>query len=300
MASQVGRHYLWQFQAGAITVEDIDARFGTEVAEGFQLWVAVQDDVDASVRNVGDIPAMSGSEEDRDSEASTIPAGDKPEMEGPDLLPVRDDQEAGMEHLAGDLPHAHGHDQLGATQLDGRDTAMEVSQEAGAVAPEEDAMADHGLDSTSADAPLEEVANACALGGVNDNNAASSSSTCGGEAPDGRAGREAPDGHAGLRECDPYVVPEAWRRVLTAWNEDIAVGITLDGVLPADAGLSCGTFEHQDLGQDHDMTGTTGHPVAATADDAAAGTTGLHRHTACYRKLILLPFVRSLHRHTAC
>ena len=62
------------------------------------------------------------------------------------------------------------------------------------------------------------------------------------------------------------MVPEAWRRVLTAWNEDIAVGITL---LPADTGLSCGTFEHQALEHDHGATGATGHPVAIEAADTA-------------------------------
>ena len=65
----------------------------------------MQDDVDAAVRNVEDIPTLSGSEEGHDSEASTIPAGDKPKADVPDLLPVRDHPVEGMENLAeGDLP----------------------------------------------------------------------------------------------------------------------------------------------------------------------------------------------------
>ena len=84
MSSQEGRHFLWQFQAGAITAEEVDARFGTEVAEGFQLWVAVQDDVDEAVRHVGDVPALSGSEQGAGSEASTIPVGDEPDVSVPD------------------------------------------------------------------------------------------------------------------------------------------------------------------------------------------------------------------------
>ena len=90
-------------------------------------------------------------------------------------------------------------------------------------------------------APSSDLAVACRDGhgrdgGGNDNNEA-------GFASEHDGGEDRAPGEA-LRTDEPYMVPEAWRRVLTACNEDIAVGITLDGVLPGEAGLSCVDFEH--------------------------------------------------------
>ena len=141
--------------------------------------------------------------------------------------------------------------------------------------PIEEVRADHTTTSASGEALLE--AGDDGRGAANDNHVASSSSAHCGADSEGREGQDNMEGHVALPEGEPYVVPEAWRRVLTAWHEDIAVGITL---LP-DTGLSGGTFEHQAMEHDQGGTETAGHPMAMAAmeadeadgDQGAAGST---------------------------
>ena len=52
MASVEGRRWLWQFSTGVTSLDVILERFGQDIAEAFQLWVAMQEDTDQLVRNV--------------------------------------------------------------------------------------------------------------------------------------------------------------------------------------------------------------------------------------------------------
>ena len=102
--------------------------------------------------------------------------------------------------------------------------------------------------------------------GSNDNNLASAESV----GPLGEVGHEALAGTSGPwveDESDPYYVPEAWRRVLRAWNEDVAVGAGVE-----DSGLSVGNFEHTQgiVSYEHEDSGLASTTVPATSSGSAS------------------------------
>ena len=79
MQTREARYWLRQFAEGMASDEMICSRFGTEVLEMFQMWVAIKDDMDVQVRNcadavrhIADTVCEDGGE---DSDASTVAAG---------------------------------------------------------------------------------------------------------------------------------------------------------------------------------------------------------------------------------
>ena len=80
MASVEGRYWLWQFSTGVTSLDVILERLGQEIAEAFQLWVAMQEDTDQLVRNVAN-GVVWNSEGDRASSAgSSTVAVERPEQ----------------------------------------------------------------------------------------------------------------------------------------------------------------------------------------------------------------------------
>ena len=56
LCSLQGRRWLWRMREGNAIYEMIEARFGQDIAEAAQLWVALQEDMNNEVKNVADIP----------------------------------------------------------------------------------------------------------------------------------------------------------------------------------------------------------------------------------------------------
>ena len=69
MLTVEGRHWLWQYSVDAVTSAEIEERFGAEIAEAFQLWVALKEDLDKTVRNVGAEPLLAVQRNHNASEA---------------------------------------------------------------------------------------------------------------------------------------------------------------------------------------------------------------------------------------
>ena len=70
LSSMEGRHWLWRFTQQLATSEEVQERFGMDVAEAFQLWAAMQADLEAEVKNVAD--RLLDNDEASASEESTI------------------------------------------------------------------------------------------------------------------------------------------------------------------------------------------------------------------------------------
>ena len=73
-----------------------------------------------------------------------------------------------------------------------------------------------------------------------------------------------PSGEEQENETDPYYVPPAWRRVLRAWNEDMAVGAGLE-----DSALSVGNFQHGHNAVENTST-ASGTSLAATTESSGS------------------------------
>ena len=52
LCSLEGRHWLWRLQTGTATADMLEERFGSDIAEAAQLWVAMQDDMEKGVKNL--------------------------------------------------------------------------------------------------------------------------------------------------------------------------------------------------------------------------------------------------------
>ena len=83
MATKEARYWLQQFVDGMVSEEVIGSRFGTEVLELFQMWLAIQEDMDAHVRNCADairtVAETAHEDEGEGSDATTIAVGDEQE-----------------------------------------------------------------------------------------------------------------------------------------------------------------------------------------------------------------------------
>ena len=66
-----GRHWLWQFSQNMVDIETIQARFGNDIADAFQMWVALQKDTEREIKNVAE--HLLEDDETSSSEAVTIP-----------------------------------------------------------------------------------------------------------------------------------------------------------------------------------------------------------------------------------
>ena len=60
LGSIEGRHWLWRLQEGTATADMLMQRFGQEIAEAAQLWLALQEDLDRDVRNLADGTTAAG------------------------------------------------------------------------------------------------------------------------------------------------------------------------------------------------------------------------------------------------
>ena len=292
MSTMEGRHWLWQYSVGAISEGMVEARFGADIAEAFELWVALREDDDLAVRNVGNIPMLEVAAHGESSDASTMEV-DKPLGEGNTDDNLR---AGGAEDLVTVAPAM---DVLGPTQLDGLETYVNAAEiEHKDVSALDGENTDEGAGAVTAGMSSEETGHGVPLegddpghceghhaaghdsglpgaavatsetalkDGNNDNNMASA----GCANPSGEDGHEAPTGCSGPLEehrpwvedeSDPYHVPEAWRRVLRAWNEDLAVGAGIE-----DSGLSVGNFAHtQGEAPPGCETGEDSGPVSTT------------------------------------
>ena len=289
MSSMEGRHWLWQFSVGVIDVEVIQERFGADIAEAFQLWVAMQEDTDRMVRNVADGMTRQGAADGASSSGSSTVAVEKKESGDKDDCSL----------AAADVANVVAGDQEGWTVPEGAADAGESTStsehgledhDAGAGVHEDlpvpATLPDGGLDSLEDDGLLEvpgdereELLDVPGDGGgeeregslplevleaarVEDNNMDVES----GEQSMAHAEQGGGSGGAdGMLDAaadapippDPYDVPQAWRRVLAAWD-DPSLGAGLEG-----SAVSNGDFEHA-VSMEADAA------VEGTQDEAAA------------------------------
>ena len=116
MASVEGRHWLWQYSMGVTSLDVILERFGQDIAEAFQLWVAMQEDTDKLVRNAANGVAWNSAGDRASSTGSFTMAVERPEQaaedggsqDGPDVARVDGGHDAGedqdtQQNTQGDL-----------------------------------------------------------------------------------------------------------------------------------------------------------------------------------------------------
>ena len=255
MSSLEGRHWLWQFQHGFVTLANVQDRYGAQIAEAFQLWVAMQTDAENEVKNAGDV--LLEVEAASSSTSSTV-AVERPNMgedtaAGPAFANIAADM-TGEEGSFGtvenngsaregprNVPHVPDETRSGTdvtivpdTLPDGEDSLLRA--ELGEILG-----SDRGGLSASADgAPVElaaghipSEANGCVAGGEGDQELSA----------DVMDIQQAENDHRPPRE--PYEVPLEWARVMRAWD-DPAIGAGLPN-----SSVSTGEFEHaQREGQD--------------------------------------------------
>ena len=81
METKEARHWLHQFAVGLVSDEVIGSRFGMELLEVFQMWLAITDDMDIQVRNCGDAVCHAADtvreDEGEESDASTVAVGSR-------------------------------------------------------------------------------------------------------------------------------------------------------------------------------------------------------------------------------
>ena len=262
MTTVEGRHWLWQFSVGAVSEDMIVARFGVEIAEAFQLWVALQADEDRTIRNVGDIPMHEHTGTASSSNASTVEVGNMPgdvvvedgSMGGTGDGGGADDQDA---------------DEHALTQLDGADTCL--------------AHPGAGLGQATT---LEGMATGAEVGSRTDDAVGTTAVGDSGTADERKEGcdeddRERPEphpaGHDGeVRRAGNELAPHGdavteggmtLERVLQVWNEDRSVGVGLE-----DSMLSVGNFEHEQGPGDQLEVVTSGVPALSHVASASSGS----------------------------
>ena len=242
LTSMEGRRWLWQFSQSLVGIEEIEARFGQDIAEAFQMWVALQKDMEMEVKNAADCLR----EESRASSSDTatvpveVPGGDLSSVEGAEVARVMGDNtavntkaEIGMEHNA--MQEVAGIE--GASEDNGfRPGAEGAACEVEATMPDslqDDASALRaGLgDALSGLMPEDETVGGDEVEGHDGNGGGTGGSEQGNECEvhaahnlEAHEEENTEEGHAmDVDGGEPYVVPPAWARVLRAWN-DPAIG----------------------------------------------------------------------------
>ena len=311
MLSVEGRHWLWQYSVGAVSAAMIEARFGSEIAEAFQLWVALQEDLDKTVKNVGAEPLHVEHQQNSTSEAET----EKMEERKLDEQKEERVEDSEADKLQEEVLNRG---ELGLTQLDGMDTCAagpymdEAAHEARAIAGEaelpaegddsglaEDRHGGQGSEHRDGAGQKEEehVAKECALdesqleeghnannhvgashaavhieeenAGCDEHGEGTTASVEGAATNVGEPGEHVVPGNVWSEDPnDPYYVPEAWRRVLVAWNTDAAAGAVLE-----DTAVSVGDFEH---------SVAHGEPDTADVEPSACTGSGSNERSECF------------------
>ena len=257
-------------------IATIEERFGNEIAEAFQLWMALREDLDKTVRNLGAEPLeVENMPNQSDAETEQLEEG---RLEGLKTNITRDD-EAGEGGKACKEPEM--------TQLDGLDTCVggplvhggdaepagecERPPEGNAgpageckLLPEGD---DQGREERRHEGDahmepnmgMEAAIDAC--GGTDD----AAGDTQGEVGPSGgeHSSNVVPGQVWSEDPNDPYYVPVAWHGVLAAWNREARE--------VADSGLSVGNFEHSlEHPEEHGTDNSQVEASAATASGAGA------------------------------
>ena len=130
METKEARYWLQQFVDGMVSEEMIGNRFGTEVLELFQMWLAIQEDMDVQVRNCADaakhVADTALEDEGEGSNATTVAAGDG-HCAGASDRPGY--VEPAKEHVAG-MDSSSSHDEQGEDETRGEGSS-ESRQNAG-------------------------------------------------------------------------------------------------------------------------------------------------------------------------
>ena len=322
-----GRHWLWQFSQSLVGIEEIEARFGQDIAEAFQMWVALQKDMEMEVKNAADCLR----EESRASSSDTatvpveVPGGELSSVEGAEVARVMDEgtaahttAETGMEHNA--MQEVAGVE--GASEDNGFRPGVEgVACEVEATMPDSLQDDESALRAGLGDAlrglmPEDEMVGGDEVAGHDGNGGGTGRSEQGDErevhaARNTEAHEEenTEEGHAmDVDGGEPYVVPPAWARVLRAWN-DPAIGAGFP-----DSVLSCGDFQHGAIDDELERgceAGTAGIATEAASSGATTSSTrastegpAVLRRSVTRRYLergypsAVLRMCRLVHRHT--
>ena len=252
MVSVEGRHWLWRFGRKLVSLEEVEARFGQDIAEAFQLWTAMQMDTEKEVVNVAerlvedDCSSSTGSSTirvERDQH-------DDESIEGAEVARV---EEAKSADESGKAEEGAGVSEDNLVNS----TGLNVFSEVNATLP------DSGPDGSVRRAELSE---------------AEGDNTTG--AGDRMAGAEADTGADAGSEMDiageePSVVPAVWENVLEAWNHP-----SIGAGLP-DSALSSGEFQHEAPQGSAAMTSSGSHAAADAlfVEAEAASNTGSSRRS---------------------
>ena len=254
MATLEGRHWLWQFQHGLVTLETVQDRYGAQIAEAFQLWVAMQADTEKEVKNAGD--ELLEVEAASSSTSSTI-AVERPSMAedtgpGPAAAGIFIDMTgmgAEMAMAADTLP-------------DGEDSLLraELSEILGSDFGEPVASVD-GASMAPATGQAQSADNGCVEEGEGDREVSGDAMDVQLEGHDQGPLMEQEANERGL-PAEPYEIPQEWARTMRSWN-DPAIGAGLPN--------STGEFEHAGEGCD-DAAGQGEPEQAASCTPSGSGT----------------------------
>ena len=266
MVPMEGRHWLWRFAENTVGLDEVEARFGQDIAEAFQLWVAMQMDTEKEVKNVAECLVEDG--QSSSSESATVPVerplGGVSSTEGADVARVaEDDGEEGHTAVGDALPE--GCEVEGVSNFvrpGGMDAAHEINATMPDSLPEDDSVLRAGLGEAlhgrSSSREMNEDGQASNEGMGSDNGHGEG---CGVAEP----GNMEVGSEMDVCSDEPYKVPPEWERVLNAWN-DPAIGAGLP-----DSVLSCGNFQHDVAGVELDGNGQA---VGEAVMDAAVASIG--------------------------
>ena len=247
LCSLEGRHWLWRLQEGTANVDMMVQRFGQEIAEAAQLWLALQEDLDKGVRNLADGTAtVAVGTEGSTSGSSTVAVDNGDEgassLTGPAVAHIGaagEDQEKEASERQDGQSHGEGEEEAMCSEAadvdvmdcdgnegaerDGRegqtihDTVPDSLQLAGGM---ED---DRGQNVPGANVEGDESNHECGVEGT--------------EVAMNAVDMNAAEVDVNHDEREPYDVPLEWHRILRAWD-DPAIGAGLE-----DSALSTGEFE---------------------------------------------------------
>ena len=252
LTSMEGRHWLWQFSQQMIGLDEIEARFGLRIAEAFQMWVALQKDMEKEVKNVAE--CLLANDQASSSEAATVavelPGEDRGSVEGPEVAKIVDTEVAGNVEIVDEEVHGNGGETVEGVSQDNHVAPGSSNAVGAAEATLQDSLEDD-------DSVLRE-----GLGDAfgDDGNQENVDKEEAAHAEEQMDIEEA----AGVVDGEPCAAPSAWARILEAWNDP-----TMDAGLP-DSLLSCGNFQH---GDEHSaVEHQDGNTLGGLAAEAASST----------------------------
>ena len=264
LCSLEGRHWLWRLQEGTANAGMMVEKFGHEIAEAAQLWIALQEDMDKGVRNMADgtltATVAGNGEAESTSGSSTVTVANEDHKEnsltGEEVSRIEAEGEGrnGDEDDGQDESEAEGDIAAEAEEVqrtmeaeEGMENNGEMEENGGCEMAAAEGGDGLGVCATIPDSlhmeaireeqneldvapPLDEASAGTCEAGEHTGDAMDMDDSNHERVEEGKNVTEAASVDVNQNERDAYCVPPEWQRVLRAWN-DPAIGAGLEDSL---------------------------------------------------------------------